>query len=155
MRLALVAPATLAAVLVAGNASGEALPPRAHPASSATVVGLYSGKTAVWKETDVYFAPDGTAKGIIGKPKITGVLMGTWAVSGNEMCLYAFRQNEGATFRDCYKYWRDDNKRLIALWSSHSDGTPVDDKDGYYPGEQDRLKAGDLVSDKYAAGGGW
>jgi hypothetical protein len=155
LRITRVAPLALAAVLAAGGASGEALPSGAHAVSGATVLGLYSGKTAVWKDSDVYFAPDGTAKGIIGKPKITGVLMGTWAVSGNEMCLYAFRQNEGATFRDCYKYWRDDNKRLFTLWSSHSDGTPVDDKDGYYAGEQDRLKAGDLVSDKYLAAGGW
>jgi hypothetical protein len=155
LRLARVAPLALAAVLAIGGASGEELPAGAHPTSNATVVNLYSGKTAVWKDSDVYFAPDGTAKGVIGKPKITGVLMGTWAVSGNEMCLYAFRQNEGATFRDCYKYWRDDAKRLLALWSSHSDGTPVDDKNGYYTGELDRLKAGDLVSDKYAAAGGW
>lgn len=154
MRIARVAPVALAAAIASGGASGEALPQGAHPTSSAAVVGFYAGKTAVWKDSDVYFAPDGTAKGVLGKPKITGVLMGTWAVSGNEICLYAFRQNEGATFRDCYKYWRD-GKRLLALWSSRSDGTPVDDKDGYYTGEEDRLKTGDLVSEKYVAAGGW
>ena len=155
MRIARVAAVATATVLTSGGASADALPPTAHPVTSATVVALYSGKTALWKDSDVYFAPDGTAKGVIGKPKVKGVLMGTWAVSGNEMCLYAFRQNEGATFRDCYRYWRDENRRLLTLWSSHSDGTSVDDKDGYYTGEQERLKAGDLVSDKYGAAGGW
>jgi hypothetical protein len=154
LKIAGVAPVVLAAVLLCGGALGEPLPQGAKPASSATVVNSYSGRTAVWKDSDVYFAPDGTAKGVLGKPKITGVLMGTWAVSGNEICLYAFRQNEGASFRDCYKYWRD-GKRLVTLWSAHSDGTPVDDKDGYYAGEEERLKPGDLVSDKYAAAGGW
>lgn len=154
MRIAGRVPVAFTVILLAGVAFAEALPPGTTPLSSDAVAKIYSGKTALWKDSDVYFAPDGTAKGVLGKPKTTGATMGTWAVSGNEMCLYAFRQHEGATFRDCYKYWRD-GKRLLTLWSGHSDGTPVDLRDGYYTGEEDKLKPGDLVSARYAAAGGW
>jgi hypothetical protein len=154
LRIAGRTPIAFAAVLSCGAALAEALPKTATPLDSEAVVKIYSGRTALWKDADVYFAPDGTAKGVLGKPKITGVSMGTWAVGGNEICIYAFRRNEGATFRDCYRYWRD-GTRILTLWSSHGDGSAVDEKDGYYAGEEDKMKSGDRVSEKYSAAGGW
>jgi hypothetical protein len=154
LRLAGGAPVICVALLMSGAARGDALPKAAIPLSSDAIVKLYSGKTAIGKDADIYFAPDGTDKGVWGKPKTITAFMGTWSVSGNEICIYAFRKNAPVTLRDCYRYWRD-GKRLVTLWSNRSDGAAVDESDGYYSGEEDKLKPGDLVSDKYDAAGGW
>ena len=134
-------------------ALAETLPTTARPMSSDAVTKLYAGKTAVGKDSDIFFAQSGIEKGILGKPKATNTLMGTWSVADNEICIYVFRKKDPNTYRDCYKYWQDGG-HIITLWSSHSDGTAVDEKTGYYRGEEGKLKPGDLVSEKYDAAGG-
>lgn len=145
--------AIFAEVCIAPIALAEVLPKTATPLNSESVTKLYAGKTAVDKNSDVFFAPKGTEKGVLGKPKVTGVLMGTWSVAGNEICMYVFRNKDPNSYRDCYKYWQDGN-HILALWSSHSDGTAADPTNGYYRGEESKLKLGDLVSEKYQAAGG-
>jgi len=120
--------------------------------ASDALVAMYSGKTLVGKQGDIYFAPDHTDKGILGKPKMTTLLMGTWNVTGNEICTYNFRKNDRQSYRDCYKYWQDGG-RVVTLWSAHSDGSAVDINNGYYSAD-DKLVSGDLVSERYAAAGG-
>jgi hypothetical protein len=44
---------------------------------------------------------------------------------------------------------------VITLWSAHSDGTAADENNGYYGGEENKLKPGDLVSERYNAAGGF
>jgi len=154
LRIAGGAPIVAAGLILSCAALAESLPKTATPLSKDAVTRIYSDRTAIWKDADAYFAPDHTEKGVLGKPKATSVFMGTWTVSGNEICVYNFHKNSPATFRDCYKYWQD-GKRVVTLWSIHSDGSPVDENNGYYVGEVDKLKPGDLVSDKYAAAGGW
>jgi Protein of unknown function (DUF995) len=128
----------------------NSLPKTAIPMNSDMVKQIYSGKTAVWKDSDVYFAPDGSTKGLYGKPQIKALLEGSWSVTGNEICVYTYRTKDPNFYRDCYQYWLD-KKRIVALWSEHSDNSPVDQVNGYHFGEENKLKPGDLVSEKYTA----
>ena len=143
----------VAAAAIASAGLADPLPTTAKPLSSDAVTKLYAGKTAVGKDSDIFFAPSGIAKGILGKPKAASTLMGTWSVAANEICLYIFRNKDPTTYRDCYKYWQDGG-HIITLWSSRSDGTAADEKTGYYRGEESKLKPDDLVSGKYDAAGG-
>jgi hypothetical protein len=126
----------------------DSLPKTATPMNSESVKKLYSGNTAIWKDSDVYFAPDGSIKGLFGKPQIKALMEGSWSVSGNEICVYAYKGKEPSFYRDCYQYWLD-GKRIVALWSGHSDNSAVDQIDGYHFGEEKKLNPGDLVSEKY------
>jgi hypothetical protein len=130
-------------------AFADSLPKTAIPMNAESVKKMYSGNSAIWKDSDVYFLPDGSVQGVFGKPTVTDLIVGSWSVSGNEICVYTFQTKQPTPFRDCYQYWRD-GKRIIALWSIHADGSAVDSNNGYHSGE-DRLKPGDLVSDKYQA----
>jgi Protein of unknown function (DUF995) len=137
---------------MSGDLHAAQLSDTAKPMTSEALVAMYSGKTLVGKQWDIYFAPDHTDKGILGKPKMTTLLLGTWSVADNEICTYNFRKNDRQSYRDCYKHWQDGG-RIITLWSAHSDGSAVDSNSGYYSGD-DKLVSGDLVSERYAAAGG-
>jgi len=142
----------LAAAFFSGNVLAGQLPETAKPMSSEAVIAMYSGKTLVGSQSDIYFAPDHTDKGILGKPKMTTLLLGTWSVADNEICTYNFRKNDHQSYRDCYKHWQDGG-RIVTLWSAHADGSPVDANNGYSNDGQ-KLVAGDQVSERYAAAGG-
>jgi len=131
-------------------AHADSLPKTAIPMERELVKKLYSGNTAIWKDSNVYFAPDGSIKGLFGKPKINALMEGSWSVTGNEICIYTFKTKDPNFNRDCYQYWLD-GKRIVALWSAHSDSSAVDQNNGYHFGEEKNLSPGDLVSEKYTA----
>jgi Protein of unknown function (DUF995) len=143
--------ALVAAVLTAPARAGQ-LSETAKPMTSEAVIAMYSGKTLVGSQSDIYFAADHTDKGILGKPKMTTLLLGTWSVADNEICTYNFRKNDRQSYRDCFKHWQDGG-RIVTLWSAHADGSPVDANNGYSSDGQ-KLVAGDLVSERFAAAGG-
>lgn len=149
-RFAGTAPVVFSVVLICSPALADSLPKTATPMSSQAVQKIYSGNSAIWKDSDVYFAPDGSLKGIFGKPTIKALMVGTWSVNGNEICIYTFRTKEPNSFRDCYQYWSE-GRRVIALRSIRSDGSAVDQSNGYHVGEEGNLKPGDLVSARYMA----
>ncbi|WP_158815977.1 DUF995 domain-containing protein [Methylocapsa sp. S129] len=132
------------------SALADSLPKTAAPMNSESVKKIYSGNTLISKYYDIYFAADGSIKGIFGKPSTKALIQGSWSVSGNEICMYTFRSKEPNSFRDCYQYWQD-GRRIIALWSVHSDGSTVDQNGGYSVGEDRNLKSGDLISARYSA----
>jgi hypothetical protein len=145
-----IAAVAFSVVLACSAASADSLPKTATPMSSDAVEKIYAGNTVISKNFDAYFALDGSIKGLFGKPTVKALIEGSWSVAGNEICMYTFRSREPDSFRDCYQYWQD-GRRVVALWSIHSDGSAVDQTNGYHVGEEKSLKAGDLVSDKYAA----
>jgi hypothetical protein len=99
----LVAPAAVLSCY--SGAVGEQLLRTASPMSREVLTKLYSGKTALGVESDIYFLPDNTFKGLIGKPKTVSPITGTWSVAGNELCIYSFRRDDLGTYCDCYEYW--------------------------------------------------
>ena len=135
----------------------DKLPKDAVKLTAAEVKAIYSGTTGVYGVTNMYYAPDGTIKGIVGKPgifrqlKITSTFKGTWQVNGNEIC--ARKEGKGAPKANCNTFWRS-GKKLYTLWSTHSDGSKPDTKNGYFTNELKLHRKGDLVSKKYAAAGG-
>ena len=143
---------SLAGALLAGGAVAGPLPETAKPMSAEAIVAMYSGKTLVGNQSDIFFAPDHTDKGIFGKPKMTTLILGTWSVADNEICAYNFRKNDHQSYRDCYRHWQDGG-RVLTQWSAHSDGSAVDANNGYFA-DGVKLVAGDLVSERYAAAGG-
>ena len=138
----------------------DKLPKDAVKLKAAEVKAIYSGTTGVYGVSSIYYAPDGTIKGIFEKPngifgifgkKVTSTFKGTWQVNGNEIC--ARKQGKGAPKVNCNKFWRT-GKKLYTLWSTHADGSKPDTRNGYYTNELRLHKKGDLVSKKYAAAGG-
>jgi hypothetical protein len=134
------------------TALADKLPKDAKPLSSQEIATIYSGKSSDWKMSSAYFAPDGSLKGYLGKPKVKTTFKGKWTVTDNEICM-DFTTQDGFSSTDCWKYWRS-GKDILTLWSRHFDGSKVDDVNGYYKNEVAKLKNGDLVSAKYAEAGG-
>ncbi|MDX8464602.1 hypothetical protein RFM26_02740 [Mesorhizobium sp. VK23B] len=52
-------------------AMADKLPKGAIPLSADEVRAIYSGKTGVYSVSDIYYDPNGTTKGVFGKPKAT------------------------------------------------------------------------------------
>jgi hypothetical protein len=135
---------------ICASARADSLRKTAAPMSSELVKKLYSGNTAIRKDSDIYFAPDGSIKGVFGKPQVKAFIEGSWSVTANEICMYIYKGKDPNFYRDCYQYWLD-GKRIVALWSGHSDNSAVDQNDGYHFGEEKALSPGDLVSEKLSA----
>ncbi|MBL4783808.1 MAG: DUF995 domain-containing protein [Cohaesibacteraceae bacterium] len=72
------------AVGLCSPAMSHTLSPKAKKLSSAQVKKIYSGKTANWKRTKGYFAPDGTFLSWHRKNK--HYVVGKWKVNGNKTC---------------------------------------------------------------------
>jgi hypothetical protein len=115
---------------------------------------MYSGNSATSKDSDIYFSPDGSVKGIAGKPVAKEAIEGTWSVISNEICVYTFKSKQPGSFCDCYQWWRI-GRRAFSLWTRRSDGSTVDAKNDYRVGEEGNLKIGDLVSTRYGAAPGF
>jgi hypothetical protein len=130
------------------------LPKSAEPMTVESIKFLYAGNSAIWKDSDIYFAPDGSAKGIFGKPMAKAAIEGTWSVSDNKICVYTFRSKMPGSFCDCYQWWRD-GKSTISLWSTRSDGSIADATNGYQVDEEKNLKPGDLISVRYGSAPGF
>jgi hypothetical protein len=129
------------------------LPDDAKPLSESEIKNMYSGKTGVYKVSDVYYSPTGTVKGVFGKPKPKSTFSGTWEVSGNEICMKNKGRDDSKIYTDCNKIWRSGNK-IYELWTVHYDGTKPNGKDDYSTDVMHQLKAGDLVSKQYEKMGG-
>lgn len=144
-----------AVILVAttGAAVADKLPKGATPLSSDEVRLIYSGKTGVYNVSDVYYDPNGTTKGVSGKPKARNTFKGTWIVDGNQHCMYNKPKGDPRTYTDCNAYWRAGNK-VYSLWTVRYDGSKVDKVNDYWTGAVKQHEKGDLVSKKYAAMGG-
>lgn len=132
-------------------AMADKLPKGATPLSANEVRAIYSGKTGVYRVSDIYYDPNGTTKGVFGKPKPTSTFKGTWTVKGNERCMYNKPKGDPKTYTDCNAFWRV-GKKLYSLWTVHYDGSKPDTE--YSTEELKQHKKGDLVSKKYAAMGG-
>lgn len=146
---------SLAGIALASAAFAGPLPPTAKPMSADAIAKIYSGHTAVFNISDIYFAPDGTTKGLFGKPKIKGTFAGKWSVNGNEICTSSggTDKSDPKIYTDCWK-WFGDGKKTYALWSTHYDGSAVDEANGYNDKEIKNYRPGDRVSKRYAAMGG-
>ncbi len=134
----------------ATDAVADKLPKNATPLTPDEVRAIYSGKTAVYSSSDVYFDPNGTTKGIFGKPKATTTFKGTWDVKDNERCMSNKAKGDPKTYTDCNAFWRSE-KKIYSLWTVHYDGSKPDKVNGYWTGEVKLQKSGDRVSKKYAA----
>ncbi|MFD1982649.1 hypothetical protein ACFSOZ_08165 [Mesorhizobium newzealandense] len=136
-----------------GSAWADKLPKDAVELTADEVKAIYSGKTGFYIVSNIYYAPDGTTKGIFGKPKITTTFRGTWSVSGNEICAKNKAKGDPKIYTDCNKFWRS-GKKVYDLWTVHYDGSKPDLKGGYATDTLKLFKNGDSVSKKYAASGG-
>ncbi|TKB10161.1 MAG: DUF995 domain-containing protein [Mesorhizobium sp.] len=135
------------------TAVADKLPTGATPLSADEVRAIYSGKTGVYKASDVYYDPSGTTKGVFGKPKAKSTFEGTWVVKGNEQCMYNKSKGDSKIYTDCNAFWRA-GKNIYSLWSVHYDGSKPDQVNGYAIERMKEYKKGDLVSKKFAAMGG-
>lgn len=149
MRAALSAALVLGSVMTVSAAFAGPLPKDAKPMTSDEVTALYSGKTAMWKSSMAYFAPNHNTRGVFEK-KIP--YSGTWAVKDNEVCMVNTVKGDTKKNTDCWKYWKS-GKKVLTLWSVHYDGSKPDEKNGYY-NEVAALKPGDLVAATYVKVGG-
>jgi Protein of unknown function (DUF995) len=146
--------ASIAALLCNSATFSDPLPKSAQPMTTEAVTLMYSGNTAVWQDSDIYFSPDGSVKGILGKPTAKAAIEGSWSVNENKICVYTFRSKQPGSFYECYQWWRD-GKRAISSWSPRSDGSTADATNGFRFGEEKSLKAGDLVSNRYSSAPGF
>jgi hypothetical protein len=139
-------------VLLSGPAMAAKLPSTATPMTPEDVTKVFSGKTLLAPNSDTFVMPQGTTKGVVGKPKITGPFTGTWSVSGNEFCMENVSPGETTSMKDCIKLWRD-GRKVYTLWTARSDGKGIDYVDGYDP-FLPKTRAGDIVSQRYQKAGG-
>lgn len=120
------------------------------PLTAKEVRAVYSGKTAQWSKTTVYFGPDGNIMG--HDKKKTTVFSGTWSVSANRACMNVVwkvvKTGKSGKATDCWDWYSGDHK-MWTLWSKHYDGSKPG-KDDYYAHEIKKLKAGNLVAKEYA-----
>ena len=141
-------------VSVTGTAIfADPLPKGAKPLSVTQITKIYSGNSAVWEKSMVYFAPDGTTKGIFGNPP-KAIYSGTWAVNKNKICMENRPTNikshkvNTRTYTDCWTYYVNGKVILTSYYNDFEDGKgPNED---YNDGELSNLKRGDVVSKKYA-----
>jgi len=126
-----------------GSAQSETLPATAKPMSAGDIEALYAGKTKVFSQSSMYFAPDKTMKGVAQERPISG----RWSVSGNQICLQIKER------KDCWKYWRDGD-RIFTIWAVRSYGPKLNPADDYTQDEVNHLQNGDLASEKYTQAGG-
>jgi len=136
------------AVGLCSPAMAYTLSSKAKKLSSAQVKKIYAGKTANWKRTKGYFAPDGTF--LIWHRKNKHYVVGKWKVSRNRMCKSGtwYDPSSGETSpmkKDCTK-WVIDKKKYWSLWDGDENG-----KDGWYGKEMKKMKKGDSVSRKVKA----
>ena len=136
------------AIAAIGSALADDLPAGAVPLTSDEVTKIYSGKTAFYKVSTIYYAPDGTMKGVFGGKS---PFKGTWTVASNEQCQVSGNPGE-KQYKDCNKYWRA-GKKIWSLWTVHYDDTPVDEH-GYWDKQVQQFKPGDQVSKLYRKVGG-
>ena len=141
----------LAAVSICTPSVAAKLPAGAKPMSPSRIRSIYSGKTAHWKISTVYFAPNGRIKGYMNHKRV--VLGGAWSVSGNRACMHTNwskpktgEHGKGGT--DCWDWYTKGGKKWT-LWSVHYDHSKAKPSD-YYSGEQRKLRRGDGVSAKLA-----
>lgn len=137
---------TLAAISVSAPAFAGHLPAGSKPVPSSRVRSIYSGKTAHWKISTVYFAPNGRVKGYTNDRKTT--LNGTWSVSGNRACMHVrwhdLKRGKHGKSTDCWDWYLHGRKKWT-LWSVHYNGTKPKPND-YYTGEEKNLRRGDGAS---------
>ena len=146
-------PMVIAFALTTAVASAGKLPKGAVEMTRHEVKKIFSDTTAFYSKSDQYYAPDGTTKGVFGKPRIVTTFKGTWSVKGNEFCAKNGPKGESTIYIDCFKFWKSGDQ-VYGLWTVHYDGTTVDEKNGYYTDELKHHLRGDQVSKKYAAAGG-
>ena len=144
--------ACLLALVPCAPALAGKLPATAVPLGAEEVVKLHSGNTGTYPTVDEYFAPDGTTIGIFGKPVAKSTFAGKWIVFGNTLCTLSGNKFETKIYTDCNAFWRDGDK-ILMLWSTHSDGSKADAVNGYYDATG-TVKPGNIIADKYKAGGG-
>ena len=135
-----------------GAARSEALPKSAVPLTAEEVTAIYSGHSSKWKNSNAWFAPDMSLKGIFGKKRDEVIFWGKWTVVENVVCMEAqyrnLKKGDTGNVSDCWTWFRDNKKRLWTLWSKRFDGSKVP-KNDYYRTEIKNLVAGDIVSEKF------
>jgi hypothetical protein len=135
------------------TAVADPLPNSAKPLSSSWITKAYSGNSALWGISMVYFVPDGTTVGVYGNPP-KATFTGTWVVKKNKICMTNVPTNiktkklDTRTYTDCWVYYADGKTILTSYYNDFEEGKgPNDD---YSEGEISNLKKGDKVSVKYA-----
>ncbi len=143
----------LFALVIGAAACADPLPQGAKPLSSKQISKIYSGNSAVWDKSMVFFAPDGTTTGVFGKPP-SAIFSGTWEIVKNKICMVNTPTNikshkvDTRTYTDCWIYYVDGKTILTSYYNDFQEGKgPNED---YYDGEIGNLKRGDVVSQKYA-----
>ncbi|MCF1709102.1 DUF995 domain-containing protein [Tabrizicola sp. J26] len=139
--------------LIALPVAADPLPPNAKPLSSKQIEKLYSGNSAVWDRSMVYFAPDKTTKGVFGKPP-SATYTGKWKITKNKLCMtnspVNIKTGEASkkTYTDCWTFFTDGDRVLTSYYNDFEEGRgPNDD---YSEGELSNLRKGDVVSKTFA-----
>ena len=145
---------TIAIAMISVPCSADSLPKGAVPLTTSEIVGIYSGKTGIYRVTDEYYAPDFTTRGVWGKPKPRFAFSGRWSARGNEFCVTNRAKGDLRTFTDCDRYWRV-GRKIFALWTVHYDRSQTDPTSGFRVKSFAALRQGDRVSARYRALGGW
>lgn len=144
--------AAAAATMMAGAAAADPLPADAKPLAAESLAAFYAGKTADWKTSKAYFAPDGTLKGI-NTENGASIYWGKWTVKGNEVCMVNDWRNtqtgdSGGPATDCWKWYVDGSGTFWQLWSVRYTGQKPP-RDDYYTGEEKKFRKGDKVSKQF------
>jgi Protein of unknown function (DUF995) len=134
-------------------AVADPLPSSAKPLSSKWITKAYSGNSALWDTSMVYFAPDGTTIGVYGNPP-QATFAGSWVVKKNKICMTNVPTNiktkklDTRTYTDCWIYYADGKTILTSYYNDFQEGKGPNDE--YSEGELSNLKKGDKVSAKFA-----
>jgi hypothetical protein len=130
-------------------ALADPLPEGAVKMSAAEVQKMYVGKTANWDSMNGYWSPSKQYL-IMGKDK-SWYGAGTWAVSGNKMCVNVPKSysasGPGRGGGACWMWVKVGNK-TYSNWNRDGKGHP---KDGWWDGEAKTLKSGDRVTKQVSA----
>lgn len=143
---------SLSILLVTSVAAyADALPKGAKDLTAEELTALYSGKSFQWdKDNAAYFAPDGTVTSTFSFNGSRGYTVGTWKVTGNEICkntaqwFDVTKNANGKGSPDCWR-WVKKGKTYYTLWSTRFDGSKPDEN-AWNSGENKKLKKGDLVT---------
>lgn len=132
----------LGVMLAASPIMAKKLSKNAKALNAAQVKTIYAGKTATWSRSKAYFAPDGTFY-LIGKKK-GWYGQGKWTVRKNKMCwsmtVHIMKDGKKRKKKNQCTKWVIDGKKYLSLWHES------DKKDGWYDGEQKKLRRGDSVT---------
>jgi hypothetical protein len=151
MRVRVFVLVALATASISPAIAYDKLPTTAKPMPAADLQKAYAGKTAVWKDGAVYWAPDGKAIGVT--PNNASAGDGTWEATDGKVCYHITWMGIKPTdtpypLNNCFGYMID-GKHVFHQFTSDK----MKSDTGWWGGKSDltALKTGNTIQSRYDA----